>query len=383
MQFRIEKLVQGGVGLSHTPDNKALFIDGTLPGELVEATIVQEKKGYAVAELENIVEASEDRVHPPCPYWGLCGGCDLQYVKEGKQAAYKEQLVLDNLSHLGQVDLQTLQVDSVASGPAWHYRNRVRFHVHPSRKQVGFLGRKTNSLVPIESCPILMPSLDQLFSDPKQLLDTARSLMFANRNAKTGLVEVPAFVGDSDVSLLDKVVKTTVGGHSFLVTANVFFQSNGFLVGELGSYVAEQARGEVVMDLYSGVGTFSAFLSQPGRRLIAVERHKGCLSLAKSNVPSCEYYTDSVENWAKTQYGHVDTVVVDPPRTGLDATVPSLIASWKPQRIVYVSCNSVTLARDLQRLATEGYTAKKVRVFDLYPQTAHQEAVVVFDREEI
>lgn len=181
---------------------------------------------------------------------------------------------------------------------------------------------------------------------------------------------------------MDKEIDITVGEKRFFVTSEVFFQSNRYLTAALGEYVADKAIGTSVMDLYSGVGTFSAFLAQPGRRIVAVERQKQCLQLAKKHLGDCEFYTDAVEVWAKRQYPSVDTVVVDPPRTGLDQGVPSLIASWKPQRIVYVSCNSVTLARDLQRFASEGYTVTTVRVFDLYPQTFHHEVVVVLDRRE-
>jgi 23S rRNA (uracil1939-C5)-methyltransferase len=206
--------------------------------------------------------------------------------------------------------------------------------------------------------------------------------MFANKGGKGRYIEVPVFASDDGLSVLDQEVMTTVGGKRFFLSSEVFFQSNRFLVSALAEYVASKALGSVVMDLYSGVGTFSAFLEQAGRKVIAVEKQKLCLSFAKRNVPFCSYYAEAVEIWAKGRKEQVDTVVVDPPRTGLDATVPSLIASWKVKRIIYVSCYSVTLARDLQRFAAEGYTATSVRVFHLYPQTFHQEVVVVLDRME-
>ncbi len=318
----------------------------------------------------------------------MCGGCDFQYAKDDKQGVLKEGIVLDNIKRLAGIDPASFTTEKLETGPAWGgYRNRVRFHVDIAERKVGFLARKSKSLVPIDHCPILCKKLNALLENPDRLFKAARSLMFSNRGGgRSGFIEVPAFSGDDEVSLLDEVVKTTVGDHIFFVTASVFFQSNKYLLPALTSYVASHAvGGDTVMDLYSGGvgGTFSAFLQQPLRRVIAVERQKQCLSLAKRHTPpDCEFYSEPVESWAKDQRGgSVDTVVVDPPRVGLDASLPSLIASWKSSRIIYVSCNSVTLGRDLQRFASEGYTLTQVKVFDLYPpQTFHSEVVAILDR---
>lgn len=382
MHLCIEKLISGGEGLAIDEDGKKVFVAETLPGEEVEASLVQKKGGYNVASADSLLKASEHRIQPPCPYWGVCGGCDFQYADAAYQAVCKEAIVLDNLSRLGSLQRDDFTVEPSVTGPAWNYRNRVRFHVDLSHKTVGFLRRKSSALVRIESCPILTGRLNDLLSDPKPLFEAARRLMFANHGGKTDYLEVPAFASEDEISLLDKEITITVGSKRFVVTSEVFFQSNHFLTASLGDYVASQATGQTVMDLYSGVGTFSAFLAQPLRRLIAVEKQKQCLTLAKKHLAGCEFFTDAVELWAKRQAIAVDTVVVDPPRTGLEETVPSLIASWAPKRVIYVSCNSVTLARDLQRFASEGYTTTTVKMFDLYPQTFHHEVVVVLDRRE-
>ncbi|MGE4524823.1 MAG: class I SAM-dependent RNA methyltransferase [Sphaerochaeta sp.] len=382
MRLFIEKLISGGDGLAIGEDGKKVFVARTLPGEVVDVTIDQIKGGYNLATVDALLEASGHRIQPACPYWDICGGCDFQYADAAFQAVCKQEIVLDNLSRLGGLETGSFHLEPTVTGPAWNYRNRVRFHVDLPNKQVGFLQRKSSSLVRIDSCPILTEGLNALLADPKPLFEAARKAMFANKARKGGYLEVPAIASDADVSLLDKEISLRVGGKHFFVTSEVFFQSNKYLTASLGEYVASQAIGDTVMDLYSGVGTFSAFLAKKGRRLIAVERQGQCLQLAKKHLDACEFFTDSVEVWAKRQSIQVDTVVVDPPRTGLDESVPSLIASFKPERVVYVSCNSVTLARDLQRFACEGYTTTVVRVFDLYPQTFHHEAVAVLDRRE-
>ncbi|WP_293894397.1 MULTISPECIES: class I SAM-dependent RNA methyltransferase [unclassified Sphaerochaeta] len=382
MRLFIEKLISGGDGLAIGEDGKKVFVARTLPGEVVDVTIDQIKGGYNLATVDALLEASGHRIQPACPYWDICGGCDFQYADAAFQAVCKQEIVLDNLSRLGGLELGSFHLEPTVTGPAWNYRNRVRFHVDLPNKQVGFLQRKSSSLVRIDSCPILTEGLNALLADPKPLFEAARKAMFANKARKGGYLEVPAIASDADVSLLDKEISLRVGGKHFFVTSEIFFQSNKYLTASLGEYVASQAIGNTVMDLYSGVGTFSVFLAKKGRRLIAVERQGQCLQLAKKHLDACEFFTDSVEVWAKRQCIKVDTVVVDPPRTGLDESVPSLIASFKPERVVYVSCNSVTLARDLQRFACEGYTTTVVRVFDLYPQTFHHEAVAVLDRRE-
>nr|WP_319775836.1 class I SAM-dependent RNA methyltransferase [uncultured Sphaerochaeta sp.] len=380
MAYQIEKLIQGGAGLTTSEEGKRILVMDVLPGELVELKNFEENPGYFRATLQTVLQASEERIAPPCPYWGVCGGCDFQYATDKAQGVLKEGIVLDNIKRQGKIDPASFPTEKLESGPAWGYRNRVRFHVDLPSRKVGFLGRKSNSLVPIEHCPILNDKLNALLENPDRLFKAARTLMFSNRGGKTGFIEVPAFSGDDKVSLFDEVVTATVGEHSFFVTASVFFQSNEYLLPTLTDYVAAQSMGNTVMDLYSGVGTFSAFLQQPGRRVIAVERQRDCLSLANRHTPDCEFYSEPVERWAKEMKGSVDTVVVDPPRVGLDASLPSLIASWKSQRIIYVSCNSVTLGRDLQRFASEGYTLTQVKVFDLYPQTFHSEVVAILDR---
>ncbi|WP_320128124.1 TRAM domain-containing protein [uncultured Sphaerochaeta sp.] len=383
MPVRIEKLVQGGNGFARLENGTNLFIQGALAGELVEYAVDQTKNGYINGHVNQVLEASEDRVVPPCPYYGICGGCDLQHLSSEKQAETKRTLVLENLGRIGAIDPTSLLVEEVSQGPFWAYRSRVRFHVELSSRSVGFLAKKTNTLIPLEHCPILVDSLNKVLAEKHQLVEAARKEMFSNNSGKTPYIEVNAFAGDTQLSFGEEPVLVTVDGHRYWVSAKVFFQGNRFLLSAMGQFVSQHCLGESVMDLYSGVGTFSSFLQEEGRHIVAVERDSRCLALAKKNVPSAEFFTDSVEAWGKGKKRFVDTVVVDPPRTGLDATVPDLISRWEPKRIIYVSCNSVTLARDLQKFLAQGYTPRVLKVFDLYPQTFHQEVAVVLDRKEL
>jgi 23S rRNA (uracil1939-C5)-methyltransferase len=382
MVVRIEKLVQGGSGFSRLESGENLFVQGALAGELVEYEIDRVKKGYINAHVTKVLEASLDRVEPPCPYYGICGGCDLQHLDSAKQTQAKLSLVLENLERIGSIDKESLVVEPSASGPSWAYRSRVRFHVDLATNNIGFLAKKSNTLVPIATCPILVDSLNEVLARKNAIIEAARRQKASNKPGKTPYVEINAFAGDKKISFGEEPVLATVDGHGFWVSAKVFFQGNRFLLPDMGRFVQTHCLGNEVMDLYSGVGTFSAFLAKKGRSIVAVERDMLCLSLAKKNIPGVEFFTDSVEQWGKARKKSVETVVVDPPRTGLDDSVPLQIARWEPKRIIYVSCDSVTLARDLQRFSEQGYTAKVLKVFDLYPQTFHQEVAVVLDRKE-
>jgi 23S rRNA (uracil1939-C5)-methyltransferase len=158
----------------------------------------------------------------------------------------------------------------------------------------------------------------------------------------------------------------------------VFFQSNLGLLPSMIDYVVSLVQGPSVMDLYSGVGTFSAYL-EDRFDVTAVEINKHCLSLAKKHLKKTSFFTSPVERW-NPKTSRVDTVIVDPPRVGLDKAVPQMIASWNPSRIVYVSCYAPTLHRDAKRLEELGYRLESVKMFDFYPQTPHLECVVLMSR---
>ncbi len=380
MPLSIERLVSQGRGLALTGEGKQALVSNALPGEVVEVAIEREHASYLMAKATQVIEENPRRIVPSCPYWGVCGGCDFQYAEDAYQAALKEAIVADALERTGGVKRGSYVLEEQATHRGWGYRSRARFFVDLRAKQVGFLGRLSNTLVPIDSCPVLVAPLNELLSDPKRLFEAARREMFANRITKSGLVEVAAFADGEQAVLLDEEITVEVGAKEFVLSPTVFFQSNLHLLPALGEYVSALVAGETVMDLYSGVGTFASFIEAAGRTVVAVERQKRCLSFARRNAPNATFYTEAAETWAKRQRMAVDTVIVDPPRTGLESSLASLIASWRPERIIYVSCDEASLARDVKRFGIEGYTVRSLRLFDLYPQTFHTESVVLLTR---
>ena len=382
IRLTIEKLVEKGDGLARY-GGKVVFVPQALPGEVVMASIVEQKGDYARARLDDIVEKSENRVISACPYYDQCGGCDLQHLAYESQVKEKESLLFENLRRIGKIERPQTYLGPVKSVP-FAYRSRLRFHVDLERGTAGFLSRYSNSLVNIEHCLIATERLNRLLGEKRPLLLKAAKMRQAESKNKrlSSLIEVPAFEGDSAISLSSHDVQTHVSGHRFYVDSSVFFQANRFVLPEMVDFVTTHVTGDRVMDLYSGVGLFAAFLESRCTSVIAVEQDKRCLELARKHLgEKTEFFSEPVEQWSRSYKKNIDSVVVDPPRGGLDAQVVKAIVSWSPETIVYVSCNSVTLARDLKRFEQLGYKPEVMQMFDLYPQTSHVETIVMLSRE--
>lgn len=373
MVIEIEKLISGGKGIAHK-DGRTIILSGVLPGEIVDAEITKEKKNYSEGEVREILTPSSLRITPICPYIDKCGGCDFAFVSPSSSASLKEDIVKDIYSNF------TFPYEETVYGSDKNYRVRARLHVDLKTKQQGFLSPFSSNLVSIKNCPVLDEKINKLLeSENGELYKRARDLMFQNRvNRDTGLVEVPVFSGDEEVTISEKKVKITIGDYKYRVTSEVFFQSNPSLLPFLFSFVKENTNGSTIMDLYSGVGTFSSLFEGEGRDVYAVESNKKCLELSKINAPSAHSFSDDCEKWGKNKNIHADTIIVDPPRVGLGSGVCSLISKWKPERVIYVSCNPISSKRDISEL--KDYKITRAKVFDFYPGTSHIEACFILDR---
>ena len=382
MALKIEKLISSARGMGYD-NGRTVLVPDTLPGEEIEYRTVKERKGVIEGEVEEIIAPSPLRIPPLCPLYGKCGGCDFQTVSPSSSAFLKEEIVKDNLLRLGGVETLPPFLPPV-SGEAEGYRKRARIHVNPKTGEAGFLERESNTLVRVRHCPLLDKRINALLGEDKgTLYREARALMFENRvNRDTGLVEVPVFAGDDGVSFGDRIVRVKLGETEYSVTANVFFQSNPAVFTKVLDYVRANTVGSTVMDLYSGVGTFSALFNGADKTVYAVEREKKCLSLSKRNAPDARSFTDDCARWVtKGPKTHVDTVIVDPPRTGLDRKVIEMIGLWNPERVIYVSCDSVTMCRDIALFTS--HRLQEMSVYDAYYGTHHIESVALLVRRNV
>ena len=365
MIIKAEKLAQGGRAVGHLEDGRVVFIDGLFPDEEAEISIVEDKASYCNAKVLSIITKSTDRRESPCPKSTECGGCPWIELDYRAQLEAKVQIVRELFA-----DFPDIEFEEPVTGPEFGYRSRARFQyrIENGKAKLGFCAESSNENIAIQTCPVADRELNALIQNPPRL--NAWEL----KNS-----ELSCITTDDGVLYDDRAGWITINGRRLPVSNRVFFQSNLILLPEMIDYVVSLTEGPNVMDLYSGVGTFSAYLEDLFD-VTAVEINKYCLALAKSHLKHTQFFTSPVEKWnPKTR--KVDTVIVDPPRVGLDKKVPDMIASWNPKRIVYVSCYAPTMHRDIQRLAQLGYKPQSLKLFDFYPQTPHVETCVLLVRE--
>jgi len=434
----IEKLIYGGDGLARLPADdrgrgKAVFVPFVLGGEKIEASITEQKPGFARAKADTILAPSAHRVEAACPYYAHCGGCHYQHANYEHQIEIKKEILRETLRRTSKLEL-TGEIEVHAS-PPWNYRNRSRLQVQVSPTfTAGYFKLASHDLLAVEECPISSPLINrgiamlwrsgrtgkvpqgvrevEFFSnaDDTQLLLELGCAAEARRAAvrtwaedlRAGLPEiagVTAFRESNPGAGQEKLV--SVGADyltyqtqrgAYRVTVGSFFQTNRYLTDELVRIVTQGQSGELALDLYAGVGLFSTALTCDFHHVFSVESSQTSSGDLSYNEPSngkavqatAEQYLARAENSGRVGKGTVlpympckpDLAVVDPPRSGLGEPVARLLANLGAPRVVYVSCDPATLARDLVPLLAGGYRVEQVHLVDLFPQTYHLESVV-------
>ena len=414
IELTIEKPAAGGRMLARH-GGQVVFVHGAIPGERVRARVERVERQLAFATATAIVEASADRREPHVDL--RCGGCAYAHVAYARQLALKADVIHDAFVRLGRIPLETPV--PVAASPERGYRMRARFHVRAGR--AGFYREGTHDLCDAEStgqlqdaavaaataaaaaafseAPIVSAELSEnLAGDARVLhLEAAPGSAIPQRALDAavragGLTGASAYSAgewtEAGIPVVTDPVATLSGGRagSGLLQRHAasFFQANRYLLPELVGHVldAVPAAGEV-LDLYAGVGLFSVSLAHSGReRITAVEGDKmGARDLA-ANAAGCgasiRVVAGSVEEFLTRRRAPADTIVVDPPRTGMSRTAMEAIVARRAGRVVYVSCDPPTLARDARRLLDGGYRLESLRAFDLFPNTPHVETVALF-----
>lgn len=401
-ELRIEKMVQGGEGMARLPDGRVCFVQGGLPGELCKVELLKDKKDFTRGRVVKVLEKCADRAEPKCPLFGKCGGCSLQHLNSEKQAPYLARVERENFKRLAHAELP--EDFKIHVGPSWGYRNRARV-VIASKKDgrivYGFRMQKSNGIIPFESCPVLTPALNEfLKKNSKKIYDGyVRSAKRPPRNFEldvnlfdNGNGDVRYFYKGMPVPEFEKsaVSVVEIAGKQIRSDASVFFQSNLSLLPELVQSVQNAvdegiANGEAsdawLIDLFSGVGFFAAILQDRFKKITTVERDDGCLKHAKVNLNGADNVSAPAEEWLLENVVDVPaTLIVDPPRTGLPVEALDAIVKSSVNRLIYVSCDPVTLARDYAKFAQAGFSLKKAEGFAFYPQTPHLEMMFVLSR---
>lgn len=412
LRLSIEKLVYGGYGLARDRD-KTVLVRYAAPLELVDAEVLEEKGDYKEALVRKVVLPSRFRREAPCPYYGACGGCQLQHVEYAAQLRSKEDILKETLLRIGGLKEPSL-MESVPSGQELGYRVRVQFKVRDGR--VGFFRWGEREVVEVDHCLIAHPKINDLLKPLKECARHLRELqefhvtysphedLFLvkfvtpteiDRNLLNSLREdyLPeSVVGVGNYSRLRTILNRRywigrdylffrVGNWTYRVSGDSFFQVNHTLWEGFIEVVVSGVSYRKALELYCGVGFFTIPLSERGNFLEGSDSSPSAVQDAEYNAKM--NWRDNVVFLKSDAYRHLknrggevlDLVVLDPPRGGLEGRELELLVKNKPERIIYVSCNPSTLARDLRVLLKNGYILEGVRLVDMFPQTYHIESV--------
>jgi 23S rRNA (uracil1939-C5)-methyltransferase len=374
--FTIEKLVYGGDGLARL-DGKVVLTPYVLPGEVVRAEVERVKRDLFRGRLIEVISPSASRVTPGCPYFLHCGGCHYQHTDSTFQVEQKVLILREALRRVGKIEFSG-QIQTIA-GEGWGYRNRAQFHIEDGN--IGYFEHGSHSLCPIENCSISSPALNDAISKLKgQVSQHVTTTVELFTNETDTQVHVWDRVSAAAYRLFDSLGTTgPIDYGGFRVSPASFFQVNRYLTDALVKCAIGSSTGEWAVDLYAGVGLFSARLAETFQRVTAVESSRRAFQDLQFNIERRELTADSenqpVEDYLESLHQTPDLILADPPRSGLGKdSVRELVRVRAPQ-LTIVSCDPATLARDLQGLLAGGYNIQQLTMVDLFPQTFHLETV--------
>ncbi|MBQ9486809.1 MAG: 23S rRNA (uracil(1939)-C(5))-methyltransferase RlmD [Selenomonadaceae bacterium] len=443
LELEITGLGTNGEGIGRH-DGLTVFVEGALPDEKIFAEVKEKKKNYAVARLVKILRESSDRVKPFCPIYEKCGGCQLQHLNYAAQLKFKRQQIVDAVERIGKLDRVEI-FDTLGMENPLRYRNKMQFPVarYKGELLIGCYARGSHQIIDTNSCLIQRDGMDEVLTAVKKILqkynvtaydeDTHRGvlrhvmsrigfngelmivLVTATKNlpAEKNIVraichELPnvasvqqniqtyhnnVILGRETKILYGKpTIKDKLGGLSFNISARSFFQVNTaqaeVLYNVALNFAALTGR-ETVIDAYCGIGTITLFLAKSARKVYGIEIVPTAIEDAKknareNNIRNAEFIAGDAVKIIPRLYRdgvRADVVIVDPPRAGCDKKVLETFAAMSPFKIVYVSCNPATLARDLAILRELGYNAKKIQPVDMFPFSSHVESVTLLESQ--
>lgn len=395
-----------GLGVSKI-DNIIVFVENGLPGDKGEVLITEIKKNFGRGKMLSFESLSNGRQDAPCPYFNECGGCDLQHQKYAHQLVFKEYKVRTALERIG--GFKGISINPIVFDDDFEYRNKVTLKV--SRNKLGFYKRNTNDIVDINHCIISNKKINEIIhilqmfiknypdndfesimirnvlglmiyitSKSEKLAKEVVDYITTNTGYLTSLIFNDKIIYGSD-SITGKIDDLT-----FTIRSKTFYQVNNNIMKKMYNKVLEyvmKANNDTILDLYCGVGTITLLLSKYAKRVIGIEAVEDSIIGAKenmkiNNINNVIFINGKVEDEiVSLENEQINTIVVDPPRNGVDKKALDTIIKIYPKQIVYVSCNPVTLARDLKILNNAGYEIKDVTPFDMFPQTSHVETVVM------
>jgi 23S rRNA (uracil1939-C5)-methyltransferase/tRNA (uracil-5-)-methyltransferase len=384
LEFTVDSLTNLGQGVGRV-DGWVVMVPFVIPGERVKVRIFRNFQNYSDADLVEVLEASPDRIEPKCPLYARCGGCQYQHISYERQLTEKTQHVKELMQKLGDIDFP---VDLAhGSSQVYHYRSKITPHYNRPDKDgsqpIGFLqyGRR-NQIIDVEHCPIATDAINEALPEARE---EARRSGGKKRRQRGGTL-LMRHVLEGVVKDPQEIVSERVGKLTFQFKAGEFFQNNPYILPDLVDYVASEASAEgarYLVDAYCGVGLFALSTAKSFEQVAGVEISEPAVRWAQANckisgIKNARFVIGKAEAIFKgLRFPSAETaMVIDPPRKGCDESFRQQLLQYRPQRLVYVSCDPATQARDLKDFIEGGYKITKVQPFDLFPHTRHIENVV-------
>ena len=416
-----------------------VFVDDALPSETVKIKIIEVKKNYAIGQLMEILNSSEDRVKPICPIYDECGGCQLQHLSYPAQLKWKRQQVIDAVQRIGKIDVEVK--NTVGMENPLNYRNKMQFPVNFESKKIkiGCFAKSSHKVIDTNQCLIQKPQNDEILQAVRKVIEkykisaydedkhrgilrhvmgrvginetmlvlvtavnnlpNEKSIVRALRNELPNITGIQQNIQSQHNNVIlgretkilygKRTIKDKIGNLNFNISARSFFQVNTSQAEKLYKIVkkfAELEGNEIIIDAYCGTGTITLFLAKFAKFAYGIEIVSSAIADAKvnareNNIRNVKFFTGDASKILPSLGVNPDVIVLDPPRAGCDEKVLLTIAKLKPKKVVYVSCNPATLARDLNILEANNYKTKTVQPVDMFPFTSHVETVALLIKE--
>ena len=392
MQVHIDRMDHFGNGIGYI-NGKIIFVKGALPGETVDVTITKDKKSFMEGTINTIIYKSSKRVEPFCKYFGVCGGCSLCHLNYDNTLEYKKERVKNILYKF---DIPKINV--IKNENDLYYRNKIELKIVDGK--LGFYEKSTHNLIEIKECKVTKKSINKSFEFVKNMkLENANVTIRANYNDEVLIIidskEKPVILNPEDYKIVGIVLndKCIYGQDNFMekinnlfftVSYNSFFQVNNYINLKLFNLIKENIVGKTVLDLYSGVGTLSIVASKVVDKVYSIEVTQNAVknALINAKINKCDninFILGKVEDKIGFINDKIDTIIVDPARAGLDKKTIEVINKLSPQRIIYVSCDTQSLANNLVDLTN--YEIKKFYILDMFSYTYHIECFCILDKK--
>lgn len=403
MEVVIEKMNHQAMGIAKI-NGKVVFIPKVIVGDIVDIDIIKEYKNYSIGKVNKIIKKSTKRVNVLCPYYDVCGGCSISAYTYQDELEYKVNNVIDIFKR-NEIDIKP---NIIKSDNRYGYRNKITLQV--SNGIIGLYEEDSNKIVDVDKCLLVSDKLNEIIDIIKRNINVNNCNKIVIRDTYYGIMiifygsvnneEVIKYLDKKVVSIYtydnkykciygEKYLYEMIGEYKYRISPDSFFQVNSRTVNKLYNKVVEYAiedeKKDNLVDLYCGTGTIGIYLSKYFNNIIGIELNEQAVEDAKENakinsVNNIEFYAGDVGKIINDQI-KADVIIVDPPRSGLDKRTKDILLKIKANKIVYVSCNPLTLARDIKELDS-GYDLGDITLVDMFPNTHHVESVILLQRKD-